>query len=701
MTIWGLHFLDFILILLFIAVILWLGRRAAKRTRDTEDFFLAGRKLGKFYQFFLNFGCSTNADQAVAVSREVYRQGIGGMWIQFLVLFLTPFYWFSVFFFRRVRLTTIGDFFTERFRSKFLGAAYAVFFLLLSVLGGGVGYMVAAKTMMAMTPKPVELCTEEEQASIAQFQEYQQLQSKIDQGLTAREQARFDVLNEKNKLGELHSFVSYTDPLWFYFIYAVIVGLYTMLGGFRAAAITDGIQGILIIIFSAILIPVGLSRIGGFSGLHATVPDFMFELFGSTTLSEYAWYTILAMVLANLVSIIAVASGMQTAGSATNEMTARIGMIGGMFAKRIIMLFWALAGLLAIGLFAGQLHDPDLIWGFMTKELLFPGAIGLMLIGILAANMSTLDASSVSYSALFIKNLYKPFTSEKSEKHYLFVGRIVIAFTLIGGIAVALFVNNLLELYKYIISIPAIFGASIWLGFIWRRLTKWAVIIQVILCIIIYAVIPNLFQGLDSVKYNEKFLTETAPSQITVTTEALTEDVQSGVADYVGQKIEKQHVIPPVGILFERVARIDPSDPQSPKVGIGRFQAEVWVLSWLGIDFTHFKKSQLVATRFFFDALFPIVLLVLISLVTKPVDDPSLNRFFAKMHTPVQPTAEEEEKAIEASFNYPEEAEKRKLFPGSQWELMKPTRLDYIGFGGSWVLVGVIIFLLWLMVRIR
>ncbi|MCK7523910.1 MAG: hypothetical protein MZV64_42960 [Ignavibacteriales bacterium] len=49
------------------------------------------------------------------MSREVYRQGIGGMWIQSLVLFLTPFYWFSTMFFRRVRLTTIGDFYAERF----------------------------------------------------------------------------------------------------------------------------------------------------------------------------------------------------------------------------------------------------------------------------------------------------------------------------------------------------------------------------------------------------------------------------------------------------------------------------------------------------------------------------------------------------------------------------------------------------------
>ena len=32
---------------------------------------------------------------------------------------------------------------------------------------------------------------------------------------------------------------------------------------------------------------------------------------------------------------------------------------------------------------------------------------------------------------------------------------------------------------------------------------------------------------------------------------------------------------------------------------------------------------------------------------------------------------------------------------------MKPGKKDIIGFGGSWVLVGVIIFLLWLMVTVK
>ena len=701
MVIWGLHILDLTVIILYIMVILWLGKRASKKTKDTTDFYLAGRKLGKFYQFFLNFGCSTNADQAVAVSREIYRQGIGGMWIQYLVLFLTPFYWFTALFFRRVRLTTIGDYFTERFNSKFLGGSYAIFILLLSILGGGVGYMVAAKTMMAMTPKSIEQCTIEERLSVENFREYQQLRSKLREDLTDEEQIRYDVLNEKNKRGELHSFISHTNPLLFYFIYAIIVGIYTMLGGFRAAAITDAIQGVLIIIFSLLLIPIGLHHVGGFSGLHASVPDYMFELFGSVTMSEYAWYTIFAMVLANLVSIVAVASGMQTAGSAKNEMTARFGMIGGMFFKRLIMIFWALAGLLAIGLYAGRLHDPDLIWGFMTKDLLFPGAIGLMLVGILAANMSSLDAGAVSYSALFINNLYAPFRPEKSEKHYLIIGRIVIAVTLLGGIGVALFINNLLELFKYIISIPAIFGASIWLGFIWRRLSKWAVIIQVVICLIIYAIIPNLFQTLNGTKFNASLLKETHPKTVTITTTALTEDVESGRAGAIGQSITKQHRIEPTGIFFDNVARTDPSDPSSPKMGLGRFHAEIWVLSWFGIDFSHFTKAQLVATRFFFDALFPFFLLFLFSFITKPVPKPLLDRFFAKVHTAVQPTPEAEQQALEEAYRHPEKFEKHKILPGSQWEVMKPGKMDILGFGGSWILVGVIILLLWLMVSIK
>ncbi|MFC1575986.1 sodium:solute symporter, partial [Gemmatimonadota bacterium] len=477
----GLHIIDVAIIGVYVLVVIWIGHWVGRRMKSQTDFYLAGRKLGNVLQFFLNFGASTDANQAVGVSREIYRQGLGGMWIQYLVLFLTPFYWFTTALFRRARLITTGDLLDERFDSKFLGAAFAAFTLVMVWLGGGAAYMVAGKTMMALTPKAASEYTVEEAAAVTQFREYRELQGRLEEGLEPTELTRYEELNERAKRGELKGLISHTDPLFFYIAYAVIIALYTMMGGFAAAAISDAIQGVLIVIFSLMLIPIGLAELGGFEGLHARVPDYMFSLFGSAATSEYAWYTILAMVLANLVAIIAAAPMMPTAGSAKNEMAARVGMLGGMFFKRFIMLFWALAGLIAIALYGGTLDDPDQIWGLMTRSLLFPGAIGLMLAGVLAANMSSLDALSVTNSALFVRNIYQPLVKGRSESHYIGVGRIVIGAILLGGVFTAIWADNLLNLFKYFISLPAVFGGAIWLGLLWRRLTKTAVIAQVVI----------------------------------------------------------------------------------------------------------------------------------------------------------------------------------------------------------------------------
>ncbi|OGD27216.1 MAG: transporter [Candidatus Aminicenantes bacterium RBG_13_63_10] len=701
MRILGLHWLDASIILLYCGVILWIGRFAARRTRNQGDFFLAGRRLGKFYQFFLNFGSSTNVEQAAAVSREIYRQGIGGMWIQYLVLFLTPFYWFTTAFMRRTRLITMGDLFTERFRSRFLGGAFALFTLLMAFIGGGVGYMVVGKTFAALTPKPVAFYTAGERRQVEMYEEHRRLKARLDQGLEAAEEERYQELDSRFKRGELKSQISYVNLVVVYLVFAAIVAAYTMMGGFFAAAVTDVVQGFLIIVFSVMLIPLGLAQVGGFAGLHARLPAHMFNLFGSAALSDYAWYTIAAMSLANLVSIIASAPMMQTAGSARDEMTARVGMLGGMFFKRFLMIFWALAGLLAVGLLGGAVHDPDLIWGALAGRLLFPGAIGLMLAGIMAAGMSSLGATSVSYSALFIRNLYQPFAPNKSERHYINVGRGVIAAKLFGGVATAVFFGNLLELFKYFISLPAVFGAAIWLGFLWRRLTKAAVIIQAVVCFTLYALIPNLFQSLDWARTNEAFLLETRPRTVLAVAPALAADVEAGLAERVGQEIRKSHRVEPAAVFYDQVARRDPSDPASPKVGLGRFNAEVWVLSWTGIDFRGSTKAQLQAVRFLFDALFPFILLILLSFITRGVPRADVDRFFAKLHTPIGRTLEEDAAAVEESLRRPDRFERDKLRPGSSWEFMKPRRQDLFGFGLSWLLVGVILLLLWIMVTVR
>ena len=70
------------------------------------------------------------------------------------------------------------------------------------------------------------------------------------------------------------------------------------------------------------------------------------------------------------------------------------------------------------------------------------------------------------------------------------------------------------------------------------------------------------------------------------------------------------------------------------------------------------------------------------------------------MYTPVQPTPEEDLKALEEAYADPGKYDGRKLFGKWGWEMLKPKKIDYIGFFGSWIFVGLIIFLLWLIVTV-
>jgi SSS family solute:Na+ symporter len=126
----------------------------------------------------------------------------------------------------------------------------------------------------------------------------------------------------------------------------------------------------------------------------------------------------------------------------------------------------------------------------------------------------------------------------------------------------------------------------------------------------------------------------------------------------------------------------------------------VWVLSWFGIDFAGCSKAQLVATRFAFDAVFPFVLLFSMSLVTKRNREATLDRFYGKLHTPVQSSPEAEVEAVERAALHPEMYVSKKLWPKSDWEILRPGWIDLVGFGGSWVLVGGILVLLWLLATI-
>ncbi len=644
---------------------------------------------------FLNFGNMVSADQAAGVTREIYRQGLSGVWFQNLVLFITPFYWFSSVLQRRARYVAPGDIYEHRFQSKFLSGLFAVYLLLSAIYGSSLGYLITGKTMQAVLVKPETECTTQEKQSVAMFREMKALEVKAssmtDGVRTTIDENRLNYLHELEKRGEIKSSISYLDLTTFYIIYGLVTAAYVIMGGLFAAAYTDVLQGIMIFFLSTALIPVGLHALGGFAGLHAKVPDAMFNLFGSGAGSEYTWYFVLTMVIVNLIGL--APRNFTVGGSAKDDSSARIGMVTGAFAKRLIIIGWALTGMIAVGLYADKLSDATFIWGTMTLDLLGTGFVGLMIASVLAANMASKAGSSLEWSAAFTKNILLPLKPHTSEKRQLLIGRLVIFLVLIGGIAFAYAVDDIFVVFKYVLSIGTVIGPALWLVYFWRRLSTKAVIIQMVLSIMITVVVPNIIPAITSLRQSPALTQETKSYTEVTKVRAKESDVKNGLAKSVGEKIDKSVTVQPVAIYFEKVARIDPKDPNSLKEGKGVFKFQLWMLSMLGVDLENFSKAGLSTASFAFDIIFPFTILFLVSLLTKPNSKKVLEEFYARVHTPAIADRELDALEVQKRIDDPELAERNKIFPHSNWEFPKPTRQDIWGFAACWAGVAIIILL--------
>jgi len=203
MKFFGLHWVDVTILLGYIVAVLLIGKALSRGVKGEGDFFLGGRSLGRWLQFFLSFGNMTDPGQATTTSSSVYRQGAGGAWLALITLFLTPYYWFMNVWFRRVRLTTMADLFADRFGSRFLATLYAVTMLIIAVIGViAAGNVTALKTLQPLMVKEEAVWTPEERQRVADYHEYARLKQQRQAGaLPAEAAARYDTLSDYYKRG--------------------------------------------------------------------------------------------------------------------------------------------------------------------------------------------------------------------------------------------------------------------------------------------------------------------------------------------------------------------------------------------------------------------------------------------------------------------------------------------------------------------
>lgn len=414
----SIQLLDWLIVLIYLVGITWVGVRASNRVKDNDTFLISDRKFGKWMMVFFNFGAGTQADDAVAVVSRSYSVGVSGIWYQWLWLFVTPFYWLAISIIRRMRAVSMSDYFDNRYNRSVS--------LLYSIVGM-VNLIVTTGLILKGSSAIMNACIG-------------------------------SVINEK--------------------IIVIVISslfvIYGVAGGLAAAIITNLIQGILTIVLSFLILPFALQKVGGLSGLRHNLSDpALFQIISP----DITVFFVAVISFNALIGWIAW-PGVITLSAGKAETECQVGTVGGSLVKRVCTVAWMLTGVSAIIIFAGHNINADQTFGLMARELLpkiAPGLLGLFIAAMLAAQMSSCSASMVAAAGLFTEGFYRPLCERlkitKSQNHYVLISRIASILIVVAAVLYTFSLGSVIRGMEIFWKVSAMMGVAIWAGIFWRRAT--------------------------------------------------------------------------------------------------------------------------------------------------------------------------------------------------------------------------------------
>lgn len=212
----------------------------------------------------------------------------------------------------------------------------------------------------------------------------------------------------------------------------VITLLYSLQGGMKAVVYGDAVQMVIIVMGTAICIAFGLHALGGWDSFLQLLPSERVSAINFSSLGLNGdSFGFLPMVLGGVILYASYygcdQSEAQRALSAKSEVDLKKMMLANGIFRFPITLLYCLAGLV-IGtlafndpqLFAQIPKDnPDWLMPIFILNYLPHGLIGLLVVAILAAAMSSLSSAINSLSAVSLEDYFKLTRREKKEGHYL------------------------------------------------------------------------------------------------------------------------------------------------------------------------------------------------------------------------------------------------------------------------------------------
>ncbi len=437
-----------IFLLIIFVVGIWSNKFVLKSNSFLEEYFLGERQMGGFILAMTMVATYGSASSFIGGPGVAYTQGLG--WVFLAMAQLATGYFtlmvlgkkFAIVA-RQYKAITLIDFLKERYQSKtvvLLSAASIIIFLFSSMTAQWIG---GARLVESLTG--------------------------------------------------LH----YTTAL---FIFAFSVLVFVIVGGFRAVALTDAVQGVVMFMGTLILLIATIKAGGGIpniiSDLAAENPNLISPFGAERTLTPayVSSYWILVGV-----GVVGLPQITVRAMSYKNSKAMHTAIIIGTIVVGFIMLGMHLIGVFARPVLPG-VKIGDTVMPLLSMKVLPPFVAGIVLAAPMAAIMSTVDALLILVSSALVKDVYLNYIKPNAKDNH--VKKVSFSVTAIIGVIVILLALTPPDLIIWLnlFSFGGLESVFIWpviLGLYWSKGNKYGAITSMILGMGSYILLdrfyPNAF----------------------------------------------------------------------------------------------------------------------------------------------------------------------------------------------------------------
>ncbi len=398
-----LTFFDWLIIAVYVALVMTIGLRAARRQHTSEGYFLAGRRLRWPFIGASLYAANISTEHLVGLAGWGATIGLAAGIYEWIAVFcLIPLIVLFLPFYLKNKIYTVPEFLERRFGSS-VRLSFSAFMLLLAVL---------VKISVSLWAAAVVL-----------------------EGL----------------LG--------WDKMAVIWGVGLVTALYTLKGGLNAVVFTDAIQTAVLILAAVVLTGIGLHEVGGYGALYARLNDpAMFSMIKPATDPELPWPGVFIGVWllgTFYFSMDQVLVQRVFAARSLNE--GQLGATFCAFLKTLNPVIIVGPGLIAAALYP-ELRKPELgdqAYPTLLKNLMPSGLLGLTIAGFMAALMGHLSATYNSVATLVTRDFYLKLRPDADQARQIRVGRLAVLLVFILGALWTPLISQFGQLFKYLQNVQA------------------------------------------------------------------------------------------------------------------------------------------------------------------------------------------------------------------------------------------------------